>query len=111
MKFTSVAPAPLRENFNRQVSTALGDFTEAQRAKAFELAIQGMAADPEIQAECREISRDLAHRELDGLPDDSAGKLPLHTATHTHAESRAYRAGGEVLKGSKIVTEPNLWPS
>jgi hypothetical protein len=67
---TSVAPAPLRENFNRLVSTALRDFAEAQRANAFERAMQEMAADPEIQAECRAIARDFAHTELDGLPDD-----------------------------------------
>jgi hypothetical protein len=66
----SVAPPPLRENFNRLVSTALRDFVEAQRAKVFEQAMQEMAADPEIQAECRAIARDFAHTELDGLPDD-----------------------------------------
>ncbi len=67
---TSVAPAPLRRNFNRLVSTALRDFAEAQRANAFERAMQEMAADAEIQAECRAIARDFAHTELDGLPDD-----------------------------------------
>jgi hypothetical protein len=66
----SVAPVPLRANFNRLVSTALRDFADAQRAKAFERAMQEMAADPEIQAECRAIARDFAHTELDGLPDD-----------------------------------------
>lgn len=67
---TSVAPHPLRQNFNRLVSTALRDFVEAQRAKAFEQAMQEMAADPEIQAECRAIARDFVRTELDGLPDD-----------------------------------------
>jgi hypothetical protein len=67
---TSVAPAPLRLNFNRLVSTAQRDFAEAQRANAFERAMREMAADPEIQAECRAIARDFAHTELDGLPDD-----------------------------------------
>jgi hypothetical protein len=67
---TSVAPAPLRENFNRLVSTALRDFAAAERAKAFERATQEMAADPQIQAECRAIARDFAHTALDGLPDD-----------------------------------------
>jgi hypothetical protein len=66
----SSAPAPLRENFNRLVTTALHEFAEAQRAKTFERAMQEMAADPEIQAECRAIARDFAHTELDGLPDD-----------------------------------------
>jgi metal-responsive CopG/Arc/MetJ family transcriptional regulator len=67
---TSIAPAPLRANFNRLVSTALRDFAEAQRAQKLERAMQEMAADPEIQAECRAIARDFAHTELDGLPDD-----------------------------------------
>ena len=67
---TSIAPAPLRANFNRLVSTALRDFAEAQRARTFERAMQEMAADPEIQAECRAIARDFAHTGLDGLPDD-----------------------------------------
>lgn len=67
---TSVAPPPLRGNFNRLVSTALRDFIQAQRAGAFERSMQEMAADPEIQAECRAIARDFAHTELDGLPDD-----------------------------------------
>jgi metal-responsive CopG/Arc/MetJ family transcriptional regulator len=67
---TSIAPAPLRANFNRLVSTALREFAEAQRAKTFERAMQEMAADPEIQAECRAIAHDFAHTETDGLPDD-----------------------------------------
>jgi hypothetical protein len=66
----SIAPAPLRANFNRLVTTALRDFAEAQRAQAFERGVQEMAADPEIQAECRAIARDFAHTALDGLPDD-----------------------------------------
>jgi hypothetical protein len=67
---TSVAPTPLRKNFNRLVTTALRDFAEAQRASAFERAMQEMAADPEIRAECRAIVRDFTNTERDGLPDD-----------------------------------------
>jgi hypothetical protein len=67
---TSVAPPPLRENFNRLVSAALREFAARQRASAFEKAMQEMGADPEIQAECRAIARDFAHTELDGLPND-----------------------------------------
>jgi hypothetical protein len=66
----SSAPAPLRQNFNQLVTTALHEFVEAQRAKAFERAMEEMASDPEIQAECRAIARDFARTELDGLPDD-----------------------------------------
>jgi hypothetical protein len=66
----SIAPAPLRENFNQLVTIALRDFAKAQRAQAFERAMREMAADPQIQAECRAIARDFAPAELDGLPDD-----------------------------------------
>ena len=67
---TSVAPAPLKANFNRLVGEALRAFAETQRATAFERAMQDMAADPEIQAECKAIGRDFAHTERDGLPND-----------------------------------------
>lgn len=66
----SVAPAALRENFNRLVSAALSQFAETQRSSAFERAMLEMAADPAIQAECRAIARDFARTESDGLPDD-----------------------------------------
>lgn len=46
----SVAPAPLRKNFNRLVTAALGQVAEAQPAAAFERAIREMAGDPENPA-------------------------------------------------------------
>jgi len=39
-------------------------------AKEFEMAMQEMAADPQIQAECEAIARDFATCESDGLPND-----------------------------------------
>jgi hypothetical protein len=42
----------------------------AQRENVFACAMQEMATDVEIQAECRAIAGDFAHSELDGLPDD-----------------------------------------
>jgi hypothetical protein len=36
----------------------------------FEIAMLEMAADPEIQAECRAIEREFTVTESDGLPDD-----------------------------------------
>lgn len=39
-------------------------------AKEFEIAIQEMAADPQIQAECEAIAWDFAGTESDGLPDN-----------------------------------------
>jgi len=64
---TAVAPTKLRENFNRLVSTALREFVEAQRAKAFEREMQEMAADPQIRAECERIAREFAPVASDGL--------------------------------------------
>ncbi len=38
--------------------------------KQFEITMQEMAADPEIQAESRAIAQEFAVTESDGLPDD-----------------------------------------
>jgi hypothetical protein len=67
---TSVAPAALRQNFNRLVCTALQEFAEVQRARSFERAMAEMAADPQIRAECAAIEREFAKFEMDGLGDD-----------------------------------------
>jgi len=66
---TSTTPAPLRPEFDRLVRAALRHFAETQRANAFERAVQEMAADPRIQAQCRAIARDFAPTELDSSPD------------------------------------------
>ena len=67
---TAIAPVALRQNFNRLVSRALQEFAAAQRARAFAREMQEMAADPQIQAECKAIERDFAVAALDGLRDD-----------------------------------------
>jgi hypothetical protein len=67
---TAVAPAPLRQNFNRLVSTALLEFAEARRAETFARSMRTMAADPKIRAECASIEREFARFESDGLPSD-----------------------------------------
>lgn len=66
---SSVAPAQLRDNFNRLVSTALREYIEIHRSREFQSAMQEMAADPQIQAECNAISREFAQFESDGLGD------------------------------------------
>ena len=50
--------------------SGLRDFVEVQRASAFQRAMQAMAADSEVRAECRAIVRDFTNTEHDGLPDD-----------------------------------------
>ena len=66
---TAVAPAPLRGNLNRLVVVALQEFAERQKARAFEDAMERMAADPAIQEECAAIAREFAQAETDGLKD------------------------------------------
>jgi hypothetical protein len=39
-------------------------------AKEFEIAMQEMAADPEVRAACEAIASEFAPCESDGLPDD-----------------------------------------
>jgi hypothetical protein len=46
------------------MSSSLNDVQE------FEIAMQEMATDPQIRAECEAISREFAPCESDGLPDD-----------------------------------------
>ena len=66
---SNVAPAQLRDNFNRLVSTALREYIEFHRNKEFQQAMQEMAADPQIQAECSTINREFAQFDPDGLGD------------------------------------------
>jgi len=54
-------------NFNRVVMTALRQLIEARKAQSFAAAMEQMAHDPSIRAECAAIARDLAGAELDGL--------------------------------------------
>ena len=69
---TAAAPAPLRHNFNRLVTTALREFAAKQRSQAFARAMSEMAADSQIRSECEVIERQFAKFEADGLGDDQA---------------------------------------
>jgi hypothetical protein len=54
-------------NFNRVVVSALRELIEARKAQTLAAAMEQMARDPSIRAECAAIARDLASAELDGL--------------------------------------------
>ncbi len=56
-----------RGNFNRVVISALRGLIEARRAQRFAAAMEEMAQDPAVLAECAAIARDLGGAELDGL--------------------------------------------
>jgi hypothetical protein len=66
----SVAPPELRANLNRLVIVSLQEYIARRRRQAFASAIAAMAGDPQVQAECAAIARDLAATEMDGLRDD-----------------------------------------
>jgi hypothetical protein len=70
---TAAVPAPLRNNFNGLVSTALREFAAKQRSDAFQRAMLEMATDPQIRNECQLIERQFAKFEADGLARDQAG--------------------------------------
>lgn len=64
-----LSPPELRDNFNRLVLTALREYVQAHGAAAFERAMQEMAADPQVQAECRAINHEFVQFDSDGLND------------------------------------------
>lgn len=61
------APAELRGNFNRLTIVALTEYAERKRALRIAEAIEAMGQDPAIRSVCREIARDFAPTEPDGL--------------------------------------------
>ena len=61
------APDGLKENFNRLVRTALEEYIESQKSRAFADEMRTMAADPDIQREVTAIDREFAQTEADGL--------------------------------------------
>lgn len=63
----AAAPPELRGNFNRLTIVALREYAERKRALRIEQAIEAMGQDPAILSACREIARDLASAERDGL--------------------------------------------
>ena len=60
-------PAPLREDVNQLMVTALLECTARRRAVAFAEAMAAMAADPAIRSECVAIGRGFAVAESDGM--------------------------------------------
>ncbi len=64
---SALAPTELRDNFNRLVITALGDFARAQRARRFRQEVAEMARDPQICSDCASISKAFAAADADGL--------------------------------------------
>jgi hypothetical protein len=67
----AVAPRELRENFNRLVITALGEFARGRRAAKFREEMARMAADHQVIADCAATYRAFAQTDGDGL-----GELP-----------------------------------
>lgn len=66
----AVAPPGAERNFNRVVLFALTEFVKRRKKKAFAQAMEKMAADPAVIAECVSIDRNFLQAETDGLPDD-----------------------------------------
>ena len=67
---TAAAPPDLRTNLNRLVTVALEEFVAQRKRRAFEEDMAQMAADPDIQRECRAIAQEFAVAEADGLKND-----------------------------------------
>lgn len=64
---SKAAPPELRKNLNRLISVALREYVERRRQAEFSAAMERMAADPAIQAECRAIDAQFRVAERDGL--------------------------------------------
>jgi len=66
-KAVESAPQALRDNFNRLVRTALEEYIETRKARAFAEQMQAMAADPDVQREITTINKEFRHTGIDGL--------------------------------------------
>ncbi len=62
------APPELRKNLNRLITVALREYVERRRQAEFRAAMEAMAADPAIRAECAAIDAAFRVAERDGLP-------------------------------------------
>ena len=69
-ELSTLAPAELRDNWNRLVIVALREYAVRRRALAFESQMASMAADPGIRAECAVIAKEFSVADLDGLRHD-----------------------------------------
>lgn len=65
----AAAPIALRRNVNRLVRVALEEFVGRRKARAFESAMEEMAADPEVRYQSSVISEEFADADADGLPE------------------------------------------
>ncbi len=63
----AVVPADERHNVNRLILRAIREFVRERRRRAFAEEMARMAADPDIQRECRAIAEEFKHTEMDGL--------------------------------------------
>jgi metal-responsive CopG/Arc/MetJ family transcriptional regulator len=61
------APQALKDNFNRLVRTALEEYIETRKARAFAEQMQAMAADPDVQRVITTINKEFRHADIDGL--------------------------------------------
>ncbi len=68
-KAVESAPQALKDNFNRLVRTALEEYIETRKARAFAEQMQAMAADPDVQREITTINKEFRHADIDGLAE------------------------------------------
>ena len=61
------APAELRTNLNRLVTTALQEYVARRKEREFEVAMEQMAADPQIRAESKAIFTEFSVTDADGI--------------------------------------------
>src|ERR1700732_2130604 len=66
-ELTALAPADLRDNWNRLGIVALQEYAARRRTLEFESQMAAMAADPGVQAECAMIAKEFSVADLDGL--------------------------------------------
>ena len=61
------APHALKGNFNRLIRTALEEYVETRKARAFADQMRAMAADPDVQREITTINKEFRRADADGL--------------------------------------------
>ena len=64
------APQALKGNFNRLIRTALEEYIETRKARAFADQMRAMAADPDVQREITTINKEFRRADADGLGED-----------------------------------------
>ena len=64
---SEAAPPELRKNLNGLITVALREYVERRRQAEFSAAMERMAVDPAIRAECAVIDMEFRGAERDGL--------------------------------------------